>query len=218
MASDFWYPLWISIQLATTTTVILLCICTPIAWFLARQTTTKWRICEASLMLPLILPPTVVGFYLMWVLQPASYIGKLWYSLFGKDLLFTFPALLIGSIIYSLPFVVHPLVNGFRQLNCQYVQIANGLGISTLQQWRHIIIPLCKNNYLLASALCFIHTLGEFGVVLMIGGSIPYETEVVAIAIYKNVELLNFSVVHQYALILLLFALVVLYLVRAKHN
>lgn len=186
----------ISLKLAAFTTLILLLIGTPIAWWLARS---RWRfkfIVEAIIALPLVLPPTVLGFYLLIILGPNGPMGGIMQALGGKPLAFTFTGLLIGSVFYSLPFVVQPLQNAFSAIGAQALDVAATLRASPIDRFFSVAVPLARPGFLTASVLGFAHTLGEFGMVLMIGGNIPGSTQVVSIAIYDHVESLEYTQAH----------------------
>ena len=186
----------ITLKLALVSTLILLLIGTPVAWWLAR---TRWRfkfIPEAIVALPLVLPPTVLGFYLLLALGPAGAIGGLMASLGGQPLAFTFTGLVIGSVIYSMPFVIQPLQDAFTAVGRRPLEVAATLRASPLDRFFTVAVPLARPGFLTAAVLGFAHTLGEFGVVLMIGGNIPGETRVASIAIYDHVESLDYVHAH----------------------
>ena len=204
--------LWITLQLAGITTVILLIIGTPLAWWLARSQFRLKVLVEAVVALPLVLPPTVLGFYLLISLGPQGPVGGLMQALGGRSLAFTFTGLVIGSVIYSLPFVVQPLQTAFSAIGRRPMEVAATLRASPLDRFFTIAVPLARPGYLTAAVLGFAHTVGEFGVVLMIGGNIPGETQVLSIAIYDHVEALEYAQAHWLAggLLLLSFLLLVL--------
>lgn len=186
----------ITLKLAVITTLILLVLGTPLAWWLAR---TRWRhryLLEAIIALPLVLPPTVLGFYLLVALGPHGPVGELMTSLGGRPLAFTFAGLVVGSVIYSLPFVVQPLQNAFTAVGRRPLEVAATLCASPLDRFFTIAIPLAQPGFVTAAVLGFAHTLGEFGVVLMIGGNIPGETRVASIAIYDHVEGMDYLHAH----------------------
>jgi molybdate transport system permease protein len=188
--------LLITLKLALVSTLILLLIGTPVAWWLAR---TRWRfkfIPEAIVALPLVLPPTVLGFYLLLALGPGGAIGGLMASLGGQPLAFTFTGLVIGSVIYSMPFVIQPLQDAFTAVGRRPLEVAATLRASPLDRFFTVAVPLARPGFLTAAVLGFAHTLGEFGVVLMIGGNIPGETRVASIAIYDHVESLDYVHAH----------------------
>ena len=203
--------LWITLQLAGITTVILLILGTPLAWWLARSQFRLKVIIEAVVALPLVLPPTVLGFYLLISLGPQGPLGSLMQALGGRSLAFTFSGLVIGSVIYSLPFVVQPLQAAFSAIGRRPLEVAATLGASPLDRFLTIAVPLARPGYMTAAVLGFAHTVGEFGVVLMIGGNIPGETQVLSIAIYDHVEALEYGQAHWLAggLLLLSFLLLV---------
>jgi len=186
----------ITLKLAAISTLILLLIGTPIAWWLARS---RWRfkfIFEAIVALPLVLPPTVLGFYLLITLGPHGPIGGLINWLGGNSLAFTFTGLVIGSVFYSMPFVVQPLQNAFTTIGNRPLEVAATLRASPLDCFFTVVVPLARSGFLTAAVLGFAHTVGEFGVVLMIGGNIPGETQVLSIAIYDHVEALEYGQAH----------------------
>jgi molybdate transport system permease protein len=204
-------PLLLSIQLAGITTAILLVVATPIAWWLAR-TRSSWKPLVQSLVaLPIVLPPTVMGFYLLIVLGPAGPLGSWWVELTGNALTFSFTGLVIASCVYSLPFAVQPLAVAFESLGNQKLEAAWTLGASRLDAFFSVAVPLSIRGYLGAMVLSFAHTLGEFGVVLMVGGNIPGETRVVSIAIYDQVESLNYAAAHRLSALLLVVAFIALF-------
>lgn len=205
--------LWITLQLATLTTLILLLIGTPLAWWLAHS---RWRfkpVLEAVIALPLVLPPTVLGFYLLIALGPHGVFGRLSESLGLGALAFTFSGLVIGSVFYSLPFVVQPLQNTFGAIGRRPLEVAATLRASPLDRFIHVVVPLARPGFMTGAILGFAHTVGEFGVVLMIGGNIPGQTQVLSIAIYDHVEALDYTNAHWLAGGLLLLSFVMLLLV-----
>ncbi|TQE99827.1 MAG: molybdate ABC transporter permease subunit [Spiribacter salinus] len=211
-------PVWLSIQLASVTVVVLLALGTPLAWWLA---TTRHRLrvpIDALVALPLVLPPTVLGFYLLILLGPRGPIGGPWLQVTGETLTFSFTGLVIASVLYSLPFVVQPLRDAFRAVGAEPMEVAATLGARPLDAFLTIACPLAGRGFLTAIVLGFAHTLGEFGAVLMVGGSIPGETRVVGIAIYEHVETLNYPAAHLLSAGLLIFSFVVLVLVYALNR
>jgi molybdate transport system permease protein len=191
--------LWITLKLAAISTLILLLFGTPLAWWMAR---TRWRykfILEALVALPLVLPPTVLGFYLLIALGPRGPVGGLMERLGGRSLAFTFTGLVIGSVFYSLPFVVQPLQDSFAAVGRRPLEVAATLRASPLDRFFSVAVPLARPGFLTALVLGFAHTVGEFGVVLMIGGNIPGETHVLSIAIYDHVDALEFGHAHLLA-------------------
>ena len=217
--------IWLTIRLAAVTTVLLLVIATPLAWWLSRHSSGHVRhlksIISSLVTMPLILPPTVLGFYLLIAMGPQGPIGQLTQQL-GLGLLpFTFWGLVIASMIYSLPFVVQPLQNGFILIGDKPIQVAATLKASFMDGFINVIMPLAKPAYISAATLGFAHTLGEFGVVLMIGGNIPGETQVVSIAIFEQVETMQYNQAHTLSAILLFISftlLAVIYKNRQKHQ
>jgi molybdate transport system permease protein len=186
----------ITLKLALISTLILLLLGTPLAWWLAR---TRWRfkfLLEAVVALPLVLPPTVLGFYLLVTLGPKGPIGGLMESMGGRPLAFTFTGLVIGSVIYSMPFVIQPLQDAFSAIGRRPLEVAATLRASPLDRFFTVAIPLARPGFFTAAVLGFAHTVGEFGVVLMIGGNIPGETQVLSIAIYDHVEGLEYAHAH----------------------
>lgn len=196
--------LWLTLQLALASTLILLLLCTPLAWWLAHSRTRLRPLIEAVIALPLVLPPTVLGFYLLISLGPDG-AGGLLSSWTGRETLaFSFGGLLIGSVIYSLPFVVQPLQSGFALLGRAPLEAAATLRASPLDAFVNVAIPQTKPAFISAATLGFAHTLGEFGVVLMLGGNIPGSTKVASIAVYEHVEALRYDNAHLLSGILLL--------------
>ena len=205
--------LLVTIKLASITTVILILVGTPIAWWLS-QTRFKFKaVIEAIIALPLILPPTVLGFYLLMTLGTNGPIGNFMESLGGSSMAFTFTGLVVGSVIYSLPFVVQPLQNSFGSIGKQPMEVAATLGASKLDRFFTVAVPLARSGFITASVLGFAHTVGEFGVVLMIGGNIPGETGVLSIAIYDHVEAMEYGQAHILAGGLLILSFVMLLVV-----
>ncbi len=186
----------VTLKLAGISTLILLLLGTPLAWWMAR---TEWRfkaVLEAIIALPLVLPPTVLGFYLLVALGPHGPIGGAMEWLGGQPLAFTFAGLVVGSVIYSMPFVVQPLQNAFSAIGSRPMEVAATLRASPLDRFFTVAMPLARSGFLTAVVLGFAHTVGEFGVVLMIGGNIPGETQVLSIAIYDHVEALEYGHAH----------------------
>jgi molybdate transport system permease protein len=205
--------LFITLKLAAVTTIILLLLGIPFAWWLAR---THWRfkyLLEAVVALPLVLPPTVLGFYLLIALGPQGPIGGALEALGGRSIAFTFWGLVVGSVFYSLPFVVQPLQNAFGAIGQRTLEAASTLRARPFDRFFSIVLPMARPGIITAATLGFAHTLGEFGVVLMIGGNIPGETQVLSIAIYDHVEALEYGHAHWLSGLLLLFSFVVLFLV-----
>ena len=201
----------LTVALATITTVILLVLGTPLAWWLSRHRGNVAALVEAVVAMPLILPPTVLGFYLLLLFAPDTALGQLWQQLTGTRLAFSFSALVIGSVIYSLPFVVQPLQSAFQRIPEGLLQASATLGANPFDQFRSVVLPLTRRSFVTAASLGFAHTVGEFGVVLMIGANIPGETQVLSIALYDQVESLQFAEAHRLAGGLVLFSLALLF-------
>lgn len=200
----------LTLKLAFITSGLLLVIALPLAWFLANWQSKAKPLVMSILALPLVLPPTVLGFYLLIAFSPQSTLGQGWQSLTGSNLVFSFEGLVLGSVIYSLPFALQPLYSGFSQLDNRYLDVAKTLGFSAAEAFMKIVLPLSKAPIVVALGLSFAHTIGEFGVVLMIGGNIPGETQVLSIALYEQVEALEYESAHNLALALLVFSFVML--------
>ena len=210
--------LFVTLKLASISTIVLLLIGTPIAWWLSHS---RWRykyFVEAIIALPLILPPTVLGFYLLVSLGPNGPIGGLLSALSGESLAFTFTGLVIGSVVYSMPFVIQPLQNAFSAIGQRPLEVAATLGASPIDRFFSIAIPMARPGFITATVLGFAHTLGEFGVVLMIGGNIPSSTRVVSISIYDHVEALEYGQAHALSASLLLFSFVLLLIVYGANR
>ena len=214
MAAGDISALWVTLRLALVSTLILLLLGTPLAWWLARTGSRLRTVVEALVALPLVLPPTVLGFYLLIALAPGGIIG----SLTGHGLAFSFTGLVIGSVLYSLPFVVQPLQNAFNAVSPLTLEAASTLRASALDRFFSIVLPLSRPGLITAATLGFAHTVGEFGVVLMIGGNIPGETQVLSIAIYDHVEALEYSQAHWLSGGLLLFSFLILFLVYRQNG
>jgi molybdate transport system permease protein len=203
-------PVWLTFRLAGTTVLLLLLIGTPIAWWLAFTPSRARVLVESIVALPLVLPPTVLGFYLLLLLGPRSPIGALWVDLTGRTLTFSFAGLVVASMLYSMPFVVQPLQGAFEAVGRQPLEAAATLRASPLDAFLTVASPMATRGYITAIVLGFAHTVGEFGVVLMVGGNIPGATRVLSIAIYENVETLNYGEAHALSAGLLLFSFLVL--------
>lgn len=208
----------LSLQLALVSTLLLLLLAIPLAWWL--QASQHWlaRAGEILVALPLVLPPTVIGFYLLIAFSPNHWPGAQWLSLTGSTLAFSFEGLVIGSMVYSLPFVVQPLQASFAQLDKGLLEMARLQGLNGWHQFTQVVLPLCKQGFAGAFVLGFAHTLGEFGVVLMIGGNIPDETRVASIAIFDAVEQLDYASAHQLSLIMLAIAVAALLLIYGRRK
>ncbi|MDQ8186056.1 molybdate ABC transporter permease subunit [Pelagicoccus sp. SDUM812002] len=216
--SDIWIPLALTLKLAAVSTLLLLLLCTPLAWWLAHTRTRIRPVIEALVSLPIVLPPSVLGFYLLVCLAPSGPVGKVSQALGGPALVFSFTGLVIGSLIYSLPFVAQPLQNAFSAIKSEQLEAAATLGSSPLDRFFSIAIPQAKQGIVTAAVLGFAHTLGEFGVVLMIGGSIPGETRTLSIAIYESVEMLEYGQAHILAGVALAISFVLLVLIYSLNR
>ncbi|NNL10291.1 MAG: molybdate ABC transporter permease subunit [Pseudomonadales bacterium] len=216
MSSNDWLSLWLTAKLAAVSTLALMAIGIPLAWWLARSHFRGKAIIEALVALPIVLPPTVIGFYLLIAFAPDTAMAKVWQAAFGRPLAFSFDGLVLGSIIYSLPFVVQPLQSRFEGISRATLLSAASLGAGPMDRFFNIVLPLSKRALLAAAALGFCHTVGEFGIVLMIGGSIPGQTQVLSIALFDHVESMNFRSAHILAMLLLLFSFISLLILYAK--
>ena len=208
-------PLWLSLALAGVTTGILLLVGTPLAWWLSCTDSRFKPAVEAVTALPLVLPPTVLGFYFLIALGPASPIGSFWLNVTGDALTFSFSGLVVASVFYSLPFMVQPLQNAFESIGRSPLEAAASLRASPLDTFFSVVVPLSGRGFITAAVLSFAHTIGEFGVVLMVGGNIPGKTRVISIAIYEHVETLNYAEAHILSALLLVSAFLVLLFVYA---
>jgi len=211
-------PLWLSMELAAIVAVLLLAIGMPIAYWLAYS---EWRgkfLLEAVVALPLVLPPTVLGFYALLAMGPHGPLGRMWNVAFGQGLAFTFPGLVIASLFYSFPFAVQPLMSSFEAVDPRLLSAAAVLGASPWRTFRSVILPLSRSGIITAVVLCFAHTLGEFGVVLMVGGNLPGITRTASIAIYDQVQALDYASANRMALTLLMISFAVLSVVYALNR
>jgi molybdate transport system permease protein len=197
-----WQPLLLTFRLATITTLILLVLGIPLAWWIARTRTRLKPVIEALVSMPLVLPPSVLGFYLLLAFSPQHAFGQWLEQWFHVRLVFSFPGLVIGSVIFSLPFMVHPAQAGFQGLPASLTEASRTLGKSEVETLFRVLLPNIKPALLSGVVLSFAHTIGEFGVILMIGGNIPGVTKVASIAIYDEVESLNYAAANFYALVL----------------
>lgn len=217
MAID-WQTLWLTLQLAFTVSVLLLLIGLPIAYWIAFSS-WRWKfLVEAIVALPIVLPPTVLGFYVLVALGPRSPIGRWWISLTGHTLAFTFTGLVVGSIIYSLPFAVQPFATSFAAVDRKLIAASATLGASPLRTFLRVIAPLSASGLFAGAALSFAHTMGEFGVVLMVGGNIPGSTRTVSIDIYDRVQASDYVGANQTALVLLMLCFVLLTMVYSLNR
>ncbi|KYG73554.1 MULTISPECIES: molybdate ABC transporter permease subunit [Roseivirga] len=216
-----WSPIILSLELALVTTILLFVVSVPLANWLAETKSRIKPIIESIISLPLVLPPTVLGFYLLVAFSPNNTFGNWLQETIGIQLLFSFPGLVLASMIYSLPFMVQPIQSGLASLSLNMKESSYVLGQSKFKTLTHVLLPNIKPSILTALVLSFAHTMGEFGVVLMIGGNIPGVTKVASIAIYDEVESLNYAAAHQYALVLLLLSfgiLVTVYSLNKRIN
>lgn len=194
--------LWITFRLAAISTVLLIVLATPLAWWLAQTRSRGRTVVEALVSMPLVLPPTVIGFYLLLLLGPQGAVGGFLERIGVGHLAFSFAGLVIGSMIYSLPFVVQPLQNAFQATGHRVLEAAATLRAGPLDRFLSVSLPLARRGFLTAAVLSFAHTLGEFGVIIMLGGNIPGSTQVASIAIYNHVESMDFAAAHSLALVL----------------
>lgn len=208
----------LTLKLAAATTVILVLVSTPLAWWLAHTPSRLRWIIEPVVALPLVLPPTVLGFYLLILLGPAGTIGSVWVHLTGETLVFSFSGLLIASVVYSLPFAVQPLQTAFQAVGTRHMEAAATLGASPVDAFLTVASPIAFRGYLTAAVLTFAHTVGEFGVVLMVGGNIPEKTRMISIAIFEHVETLSYAEAHRLSIGLLIFSFLVLMAVTILHR
>jgi len=214
-------PFWLSFKLASVTTLILFIIALPLAWWLSQTTSKSKPFFEALTALPIVLPPSVLGFYLLVVLSPNSALGMFVENLFGVKLVFSFTGLVIASCFYSLPFMVQPLQSGFEALNTHMIEASYLAGKSKLQTVLKVALPNIKPSLITALIITFAHTVGEFGVVLMVGGSIPGETKVASVAIYEMVEVMEYENAHSYSAIMVamsFFVLLAVYVFNHKQK
>jgi len=210
--------LWISVKLAVITVACLLLLATPLAWWLASGRSKARIVVEAVTALPLVLPPTVLGFYLLLLLGPYGPVGRLMLSLGLAPLSFSFGGLVVGSILYSMPFVVQPLQNAFQSVGTRMLEVAATLGAPPLDRFMSVALPLARRGFVTGGVLAFAHTLGEFGVVLMIGGNIPGRTQTAAIAIFNHVEVLDYASAQRLSLTLLIACFTLLLIVYATNR
>ena len=213
--------LWLTLRLAITTTALLLAIAIPLARWIASGNGPVRAVVQTVVALPLVLPPTVLGYYLLVLLGPLTAPGRLIIRLLGHPLAFSFTGLVVGSVLYSLPFAVQPLVTGFRGVPPQLLETAATLGASPARVFRTITLPLARPSLITASVLAFTHTVGEFGVVLMLGGNIPGATRTLSIALYDQVQDFNYAAANRTAALLLVFsilALIPIYLRRGSES
>ncbi|MFN3232815.1 MAG: molybdate ABC transporter permease subunit [Alphaproteobacteria bacterium] len=213
-----WGPIALTLQLAGVTTLLLLILGVPVAWWLANTQSRAKPVIEALTALPLVLPPTVLGFYLLILMSPDAPIGSIWLNVTGTTLTFSFIGLVIASIFYSLPFMVQPLQSAFEAVGRAPMEAAASLGASRLDAFFTVAAPLSLRGFITATVLTFAHTVGEFGVVLMVGGNIPGRTKLISIEIYEHVETLRYTEAHILSAGLLVFSFAVLLLVYSLNR
>lgn len=212
-------PLYLSLYLSAISSIILILLCIPLTLWLANEKNKYIKILiETIISLPLVLPPTILGFYLLLILNQDSFIGKIWFKTFGSDIIFSMSGLVIGSIIYSLPFAAQPIQISFEKINKNIIEQAQLLQKTNIFILTKIIIPLSKNGIIKGFILSFAHTLGEFGVVLMIGGNIPGKTQVLSIAIYEKIEKLDYLSTHLLSFTTLILAFIILLILFNFNN
>jgi molybdate transport system permease protein len=223
MSASFYSPddlvaLWISLKLAAITVLLLLLLCTPLAWWLA-MTRSRLRVLgEAMAALPLVLPPTVLGFYLLLFLGPHGWGGRLMHQLGMQPLAFSFSGLVIGSMLYSMPFVIQPLQSAFQSVGARALEVAATLRAPPLDRFFTVAVPLARRGFITGSVLAFAHTLGEFGVVLMLGGNIPGRTQTASIVIFNHVEAFDFPAAQRLSATLLIACFTLLLIVYATNR
>ncbi len=205
--------IWLTVRLCLSTTLILMVIATPLAWWLASGRSACRTAVQAVVALPLVLPPTVLGFYLLIMLGPRGAIGGTLESMGLHHLAFTFEGILIGSVLYSMPFAVQPLGQAFSNLGRRPTEVAASLGAGALDRFVSVVLPMTKGGFIVAMTLTFAHTMGEFGVILMVGGNIPGVTHVLSTTIYGYTESMQYAAAGKLSLMLLIFAFVVLFVV-----
>lgn len=208
-----WQAIQLTFRLCLYTTLILLVIATPLAWWLSSGRSGGRVAVQAIVALPLVLPPTVLGFYLLIALGPRGFIGGSLEAIGLQHLAFSFEGILVASVLYSMPFAVQPLTEAFNSLGRRPVEVASSLGAGPVDRFVSVILPLTRGGFVVAATLTFAHTIGEFGVILMLGGSIPGETKVLSVLIYDHTEAMNYDAAHRLSLMLLVFAFFTLFLV-----
>ncbi len=208
-----WQAIELTFKLSLYTTIILLILATPVAWWLANGRSAARVAVQAIVALPLVLPPTVLGFYLLIVLGPRGFVGGTLESIGLHHLAFTFEGILVASVLYSMPFAVQPLTEAFKSLGRRPVEVASSLGAGLWDRFFTVILPLTRGGFVVAATLTFAHTVGEFGVILMLGGSIPGETKVLSVLIYDHAEAMNYEAAHRLSAMLLVFAFFTLFVV-----
>jgi molybdate transport system permease protein len=208
-----WQAIGVTFRLCLLTTLILLIIATPLAWWMAGGRSRLRTFVQAVVALPLVLPPTVLGFYLLMTLGPLGPVGSTLEKMGLPHLAFSFEGILVASVIYSMPFAVQPLLEAFSALGRRPVEVAASLGAGLVDRFLTVILPLTRGGFVVAATLTFAHTIGEFGVILMLSGSIPGETKVLSVLVYEHAESMNYAAAHQLSLLLVVFSFLVLYVV-----
>ncbi len=211
-------PILLSLKLASITVFILLLICLPLSWWLAHTNARIKVLIQTITALPLVLPPTVLGFYLLLMLGQQGPLGRLWMNWFDESLAFSFKGLVVASVLYTMPFVLQPLQATFSQIDLRSLEASWCMGASRIRSFFTIVLPQARVGLITAIILGFAHTIGEFGVVLMVGGNIPAETQVISIAIYEQVETLNYQSAHILSAGLLIFSFIVLSVVYSSNR
>ena len=206
-------PVLLTLKLACISVFLLLILATPVAWWLSRTTSRIKPVLESFFGLPLVLPPTVLGFYLLLLLGPKGWVGSFWLEWTGNTLTFSFSGLVIASVIYSIPFAIQPIQSSFELLGQTHFLVARSLGARPMEAFFKIVCPMSMRGFITAGVLCFAHTLGEFGVVLMVGGNIPGKTRVLSIAIYDHVESFEYHQAHILSASLLIVSFLMLFII-----
>lgn len=215
LGPEDWQAIELTFKLCLYTTIILLIIATPLAWWLSSGRSAGRVAMQAIVALPLVLPPTVLGFYMLIVLGPRGVVGETLENIGLHHLAFTFEGILVASVLYSMPFAVQPLTEAFNNLGRRPVEVASSLGAGAFDRFWTVILPLTRGGFVVAATLTFAHTIGEFGVILMLGGSIPGETKVLSVLIYDHAEAMNYEAAHRLSLMLLIFSFLTLFVVYA---
>jgi molybdate transport system permease protein len=218
LSPEDWQAIWLTLKLASITTILLIGLGAPLAWWLSRTRSRFKAPISAIVALPLVLPPTVIGFYFLMLLGPKGLVGGTLVNLGLPSLAFSFTGLVVASLIYSLPFVVQPLQNSFSNIAQIDLEAAATLGATRLQTYFYIVVPMAKSGFITAGILGFAHTVGEFGVILMVGGNIPGQTQVVSVQIYQHVESLQYQAAHGLSILLVGFSFVVLTLLYRTNS
>jgi len=210
LSPEIWQALDLTFRLAGLVTVLLVVLAVPLAAWLTASRRPWVPVVEAIVGLPVVLPPTVLGFYLLSLFAPDTLLGRFWFQITGDTLAFSFPGLVLGSLVYSLPYAVQPLTAAFRSVPPEYLEAARSVGATPWSMFWRVTLPLSRRGLLVAAMLSFAHTVGEFGVVVMLGGSIPGRTRVASIARYDEVQRMDYATAHRLALVLLAFSFAVL--------